>query len=85
MSVYTFHGYKCIANDEHRLIKGGPKPRSFATLISLTRQGNQARSSPFAHSLRSIANSLLFARFPIFGPRRHIRGSHPIPVFARSS
>ena len=63
---------------------GGPKPRSFAMLIHYTRQSIYARSTPFVHSLRSIANSWLSLDC-FFGHHRHVKGETPIPVFARST
>ena len=63
---------------------GGPKPRSFATLIHYTSQSIYTQSAPFAHSLRSIAKSRLSLDF-FFGPHRHVKGETPIPVFALST
>ena len=71
----TFYGYKCIENDIYLSIMGGPKPRSFASLIHYTRQSIK---------LGGRLSLFRFAQSRTVGFRL-IDFSAPIPVVARST
>ena len=79
MSFYTFHGYKCIANDMYQSIICRSKPRSFAI------PANQSM-------LRACLSLIRFAQLRIVGfcliaflaPIDTLRVKPPIPIFARS-
>ena len=80
----TFYGYKCIENDIYLSIMGGPKPRSFASLIHYTCQSIElgARLSLFRFAQ---SRTVGFRLIDFSAAIDTLRMKPPIPVVARST